>query len=128
MYLRLQSRARSRLGPMDAKRFASTWDTGKWVARVWLTSRQAVELFPKFGSWAVGMRCESEDGNTNLPISCSTEQIVEHLSVNVRFRAPRRQPSGGDACASRARGRDAQGLAQAVALSLRRSALNGRAC
>lgn len=89
MYLRLQSRARSRLGPMDAKRFASTWDTGKWVARVWLTSRQAVELFPKFGSWAVGMRCESEDGNTNLPISCSTEQIVEHLSVNVRFRARR---------------------------------------
>lgn len=52
-----------------------------WSYRVRLTDRQAVIGFPKFHTIGIGFAVE-EDWNTNLPFSCGTEEIYEHIEHN----------------------------------------------
>lgn len=53
-----------------------------WLMRVPLTKTQAVVIFPKFGTIGCGFQVEKEDWNTNLPISCSSSQILDHIWKN----------------------------------------------
>jgi len=52
-----------------------------WAYRVKLTDTQAVVGFPKFFTIGIGF-AEEEDWNTNLPYTCSTEEIFEHIKHN----------------------------------------------
>jgi hypothetical protein len=52
-----------------------------WAYRVVLSGGQAILGFPKFGTIGVGFAVE-DDWNTNLPYTCDTEQIFEHIKHN----------------------------------------------
>lgn len=52
-----------------------------WLFRVQLGKTQAIVGFPKFFTIGIGF-AEEKDWNTNLPYSCSTEQIYEHIKHN----------------------------------------------
>ena len=52
-----------------------------WAYRVVLSERQAVVGFPKFTTIGIGFAVE-EDWNTNLPYTCGTDEIFEHISDN----------------------------------------------
>lgn len=52
-----------------------------WILRVPVSENQAVVAFPKFGVVGIGFQQE-EDWNTNLPSSCSAEEIYEHIEHN----------------------------------------------
>lgn len=52
-----------------------------WTYRVRLGERQAVIGFPKFGTVGIGFAVE-EDWNTNLPYTCETEEIFQHIAHN----------------------------------------------
>lgn len=43
---------------------------------------QSVVGFPKFGTIGVGFAIEDADWNTNLPYTCSAEQIQQHIMHN----------------------------------------------
>ncbi len=53
-----------------------------WSYRVRLTDRQAIIGFPKFNTIGIGFAVEDEDWNTNLPYTCGTEEIYEHIAHN----------------------------------------------
>lgn len=55
-----------------------------WLARVKVSERQAVVCFPKFGTIGIGFQHEDSDWNTNLPYTCDTTEIYEHIKVNRR--------------------------------------------
>jgi hypothetical protein len=57
-------------------------DESYWAYRVKLSDRQAVVGFPKFLTIGIGFAVEDEDWNTNLPYTCDTDQILEHILVN----------------------------------------------
>jgi hypothetical protein len=52
-----------------------------WLYRVKLSDTQAILGFPKFGLVGIGFQ-EEEDWNTNLPSSCSAEEIFAHIARN----------------------------------------------
>ena len=52
-----------------------------WAYRVILGEHQAIVGFPKFGTIGIGFAVE-EDWNTNLPYTCSTGQIFQHIRHN----------------------------------------------
>lgn len=52
-----------------------------WAYRVRLTDKQSIVGFPKFGTVGVGFAVE-DDWNTNLPYTCGTEEIYEHIKHN----------------------------------------------
>jgi hypothetical protein len=52
-----------------------------WLYRVRLSSTQAVVGFPKFSTIGIGFAKEV-DWNTNLPYTCETEEIYEHIKHN----------------------------------------------
>ena len=56
-------------------------DEDYWLFRVRLSDAQAVVGFPKFGTIGVGFAVE-EDWNTNLPYTCSAEEIAKHIGHN----------------------------------------------
>ena len=56
-------------------------DENYWVMRVPLSPDQAVVAFPKFGTFGIGFQKE-EDWNTNLPYTCRTEEIYNHIEHN----------------------------------------------
>lgn len=56
-------------------------DENYWLFRVPLTDKQAIVGFPKFNTIGVGFQKE-EDWNTNLPYSCSAEEIYHHIKCN----------------------------------------------
>jgi hypothetical protein len=56
-------------------------DGDYWMMRVPLSDTQAIVCFPKFGTIGVGFQRE-EDWNTNLPYTCSAEEIFEHIAHN----------------------------------------------
>ena len=53
-----------------------------WLYRVPLSEKQAIIAFPKFGTIGIGFQKEEEDWNTNLPYSCTAEEIFNHISPN----------------------------------------------
>ena len=52
-----------------------------WSYRVRLTETQAIVGFPKFNVIGVGFANE-DDWNTNLPSTCGTREIFEHIQHN----------------------------------------------
>ena len=56
-------------------------DEAYWSYRVRLTEKQAVVGFPKFGLIGIGFAVE-EDWNTNLPSTCDTQAIADHIMHN----------------------------------------------
>ena len=56
-------------------------DENYWLFRVRLTDKQAIVGFPKFTTIGIGFQME-EDWNTNLPYSCSAEEIYNHIKHN----------------------------------------------
>ena len=56
-------------------------DEDYWAYRVRLSETQAIVGFPKFFTVGVGF-AQEEDWNTNLPYTCGTEEIYEHIAHN----------------------------------------------
>ena len=56
-------------------------DEDYWAYRVQLGGGQAIVGFPKFGTIGVGFATE-EDWNTNLPYTCTAEEIFAHIRHN----------------------------------------------
>ena len=52
-----------------------------WVFRVKLTDKQSILGFPKFMTMGIGFAKET-DWNTNLPYTCETEYIYNHIEHN----------------------------------------------
>lgn len=52
-----------------------------WTYRVRLTDAQAIVGFPKFFTIGIGFAVE-DDWNTNLPYTCTAEEIYEHIEHN----------------------------------------------
>jgi len=52
-----------------------------WMFRVKLSKTQSIIGFPKFGTIGIGFAKET-DWNTNLPYSCETNEIFEHIKHN----------------------------------------------
>ena len=65
-------------------------DEDYWMLRVNLFEDQYIVGFPKFGTIGIGFAKE-EDWNTNLPYSCKTEEILEHIWHNRRYVAIRKK-------------------------------------
>ena len=59
-------------------------DADYWAYRVKLYKDQGVIGFPKFGTIGIGFIIE-EDWNTNLPYTCETEEIYNHIEHNKRY-------------------------------------------
>jgi len=53
-----------------------------WAYRVRLTPTQAIVGFPKFRTVGIGFAVEDADWNTNLPYTCGTEEIYDHIEHN----------------------------------------------
>ena len=56
-------------------------DESYWTFRVVLSARQAIVCFPKFTGFGIGFQQE-DDWNTNLPYTCTAEQIYRHIRHN----------------------------------------------
>jgi hypothetical protein len=52
-----------------------------WTYRVRLSEGQAILGFPKYYTVGIGF-ADEEDWNTNLPYTCSTEKIFQHIQHN----------------------------------------------
>ena len=52
-----------------------------WAYRVCVADGQAIVAFPKFMTVGIGFAAE-EDWNTNLPWTCSAEEIFRHIAHN----------------------------------------------
>src|SRR5262249_590019 len=63
-----------------------------WTWRVKLSDTQAIVGFPKFTTIGIGF-AQEEDWNTNLPYTCETEEIFQHIAHNKGNEA-----IGDDAC------------------------------
>lgn len=61
-------------------------DEDYWTLRVKLTKTQAIVGFPKFYTIGVGFAKET-DWNTNLPYSCGTEELFNHIKDNKRYKS-----------------------------------------
>lgn len=53
-----------------------------WSYRVQLSEQQAILGFPKFHTIGIGFAVEDEDWNTNLPYTCGTREIYDHIAHN----------------------------------------------
>lgn len=56
-------------------------DEDYWLFRVPVSETQAVVAFPKFFTIGIGFQHE-EDWNTNLPYTCTAEEIYNHIAHN----------------------------------------------
>lgn len=56
-------------------------DDDYWTYRVAVSDKQAIVGFPKFGTIGIGFQKE-EDWNTNLPYTCETDEIYNHILHN----------------------------------------------
>jgi len=52
-----------------------------WIFRVKVSKEQSIVGFPKFGTVGVGFAKET-DWNANLPFSCDSEKIYNHIRHN----------------------------------------------
>jgi len=56
-------------------------DEDYWAYRVRLSGTQAIVGFPKFFTIGIGF-AQEEDWNTNLPYTCETDEIWQHIRHN----------------------------------------------
>jgi hypothetical protein len=61
-------------------------DEDYWVFRIKLHREQSLVAFPKFGTIGIGFAVE-KDWNTNLPYSCDTDVIYNHIKHNKKYKA-----------------------------------------
>jgi hypothetical protein len=61
-------------------------DENYWLFRVKLFRGQALVGFPKFNTIGIGFAKE-EDWNSNLPFTCATQQIYDHIKHNKRYQS-----------------------------------------
>lgn len=61
--------------------FTPAVDEDYWAYRVRLSDKQAIVGFPKILTIGIGFAVET-DWNTNLPYTCGTERIYEHIECN----------------------------------------------
>ncbi len=61
--------------------FTPMVDEDYWQYRVRLSDIQAILGFPKYSTIGIGFAIE-EDWNTNLPYTCETEEIFNHVKHN----------------------------------------------
>ncbi len=59
-------------------------DENYWTYRVKLYKDQSILGFPKFTVIGIGFSQE-EDWNTNLPSSCGTKEIFNHIKHNKKY-------------------------------------------
>jgi hypothetical protein len=58
-------------------------DEDYWLFRVKLGRKgQAIVGFPKFRTIGIGFAKEEADWNTNVPYTCATEEIYQHIRCN----------------------------------------------
>lgn len=57
-------------------------DDNYWSHRVRLTDEQSIVAFPKFRTFGIGFAVEEEVGDRNLPYTCDTEKIYNHIKIN----------------------------------------------
>jgi len=57
-------------------------DEDFWMMRVPVSDKQAIVLFPKFGTFGIGFQDEGDDWNTNLPYKEKTQRIYDHIKNN----------------------------------------------
>lgn len=55
-----------------------------WLFRISMHKDQYLNAFPKFGTIGIGFAVE-EDWNTNLPYTCDTVQIADHIWDNRKY-------------------------------------------
>lgn len=55
-----------------------------WVFRVKLFKDQSLLAFPKFSTIGIGF-AQEEDWNTNLPYTCTSTEICEHIYHNKQY-------------------------------------------
>jgi hypothetical protein len=55
-----------------------------WLCRVNLFKDQSILAFPKFFTIGIGF-AQEEDWNTNLPYSCTAEEIADHIGHNRKY-------------------------------------------
>ena len=85
MELKLEPRGQSdRTAHVGPVMITPPIDQDYWTYRVRLTHQQAIVGFPKFSTIGIGFAVE-EDWNTNLPYTCDTEEIFEHIRHNKGF-------------------------------------------
>lgn len=56
-------------------------DEDYWIYRVKVSETQAIVGFPKFFTVGIGF-AQEEDWNTNLPWTCTSEEIYNHIKHN----------------------------------------------
>ena len=56
-------------------------DMNYWLFRVGVSDDRGIICFPKFGTFGIGFQFE-EDWNTNLPYTCDTMEIYDHIKHN----------------------------------------------
>ncbi|SRR5258708_2313822 len=73
-----------KLGEGAAIMITPPLDEDYWLFRVKLAEDQAIVGFPKFGTVGIGF-AQEEDWNTNLPYTCPTQQIYDHIKHNKQY-------------------------------------------
>ena len=87
MKLVLEKKGQENLTPIAKTKYGGTVmmtpaiEESYWQYRVALSRKQAIVGFPKFTTIGIGFQVE-EDWNTNLPFSCSAEEIFDHIRHN----------------------------------------------
>ena len=64
-------------------------DEDYFLFRVHLYENQYVLAFPKFGTIGIGF-AQEEDWNTNLPYTCETMKIYNHIKHNKKYKEIKR--------------------------------------
>ena len=64
-------------------------DEAYWTFRVQVSKNQAVIGFPKFNTIGIGFQHEDKDWNTNLPFTCETKKIYNHIADTRRGADPK---------------------------------------
>ena len=80
----VQADTKVKLGQGVALMFPPPLDEDYWMLRVKLLEDQAIVGFPKFGTIGIGF-AQEEDWNTNLPYTCPTQQIFDHIKHNKKY-------------------------------------------
>ncbi|MFB7858733.1 hypothetical protein [Rhodococcus qingshengii] len=75
-----QENTTAHVGPVV---LAPSTDENYWSHRVRLTDAQSLVAFPKFRTFGIGFAVEEEVGDRNLPYTCDTEKIYNHIKINV---------------------------------------------
>ena len=69
--------------------FTPIVDENYFLFRVHLYENQYILAFPKFGTIGIGF-AQEDDWNTNLPYTCETIEIYNHIKHNKKYKEIKR--------------------------------------